>query len=229
MKNLFSSVLILLFTLVNTFAFEREDLQEMAKKGHVALEYKVVKLVMFSTVENINGVVCSVYTPTQCKDTYYKDPSEINLSKNNDNFKLNIEHTWPQSKGAKELPANSDMHHLFVTSKESNSKRANLPFCNAEYDYWQMEGSIHGFDQYAQDCFEPQDLHKGNVARAMFYFSIRYNLPIGQDEEITLRLWNKLDPVDDRELERNKIIQSLQGNSNPFITHPEFSDLIGDF
>ena len=229
MKILFSSVFIFVSTLVSTYALDRQDLQDMTKKGHVALEYKIVKLVMFSSVENINGVVCSAYTPTQCKDTYYKDPFEINLSKSNDNFKLNIEHTWPQSKGAKELPANSDMHHLFVTSKESNSKRANLPFCNAEYDYWQMEGSIHGFDQYAQDCFESQDLHKGNVARAMFYFSIRYNLPIDKDQEVVLRQWHKLDPVDNRELERNEIIQSLQGNSNLFITHPEFVNLIEDF
>jgi len=229
MKKLISITLIFLSTLVASHPLERQDLQEMAKKGHVALEYKVVKLLMFSSVDNVDGIVCSVYTPSQCKDTYYRDPSVLDLYKNNENFKLNIEHTWPQSKGAKELPANSDMHHLFVTSKESNSKRANLPFCNAEYDYWQREGSIHGFDQYAQDCFEPQDLHKGNVARAIFYFSIRYDLPIEKDEEVVLRQWHKLDPVDGRELERNEIIQSLQGNSNPFIINPEWVELIENY
>ncbi|PIK16407.1 endonuclease [Halobacteriovorax sp. JY17] len=229
MKNIIS-LFIILFSL-STLAQEvsRATITEMAKRNHVALSYQDVKKVLFSTVENIDGVVCSVYTPSQCQKRYYKDPTELEIKRAEQGFNLNIEHTWPQSKGAKELPANSDMHHLFVTSKESNSKRANLPFCNAEYDYWQMDGSIYGFDQFSQDCFEPQDLHKGNVARAMFYFSIRYNLPIDEDQEVTLRAWHKLDPVDNRELERNEIIRAIQGNSNPFITNPEFINIIRDY
>lgn len=231
MKIIIATLLLSYSLLSNAEGIDRKEIKALAKNGHVALTYQVVKKVMFSSVENINGRVCSVYTPSQCKDSYYRNPNELDLGNKKDNrhFKLNIEHTWPQSKGAKELPANSDMHHLFITSKESNSKRANLPFCNAEYDYWQLEGSIHGFDQYAQDCFEPQDLHKGNVARALFYFSVRYDLPINKDEEAVLREWNELDPVDNREIERNKIIQSLQGNSNPFITHPHYSKVIQDF
>ncbi len=226
MKKIVS--IFLIFISFKSLALSRISVSDMAKKNHVALDYSVVKNILFSTIDNLNGIVCSVYTPSQCQERYYKDPSQIN-NKNNENFKLNVEHTWPQSKGAKELPANSDMHHLFVTSKESNSKRANLPFCNAIYDYWQMDGSIHGFDEYSQDCFEPQDNHKGNVARAMLYFSIRYNYPIDNEQELLFREWHSFDPVDNRELERNEIIKSLQGNSNPFITHPEFVSLIQDF
>ncbi|MGI4992008.1 endonuclease I family protein [Halobacteriovorax sp. GFR7] len=220
MKNLIASFLIILCLPTQSNAFTRFDITQMAKKNHVALEYKEVKKVMFSIVDNIDGVICSVYTPSQCKKRYQQKEK---------NFKINIEHTWPQSKGAKELPANSDMHHLFLTSKESNSKRANLPFCNAAYDYWQMDGSIQGFDDYAQDCFEPQDGHKGNVARAMFYFAVRYDFSIDKDQEETLRAWNKLDPVDERELKRNEIIKSLQGNINPFILKPEWIDEISNF
>ncbi|WP_372655611.1 endonuclease I family protein [Halobacteriovorax sp.] len=227
MKKLIS-ISIFILTL-NSLALTRDNIVEITKQGHVGLDYSVVKHVLFSTVDNINGVVCSAYTPSQCKERYYKDPTQLSLKKDVQNFKLNIEHTWPQSKGAKEQPANSDMHHLFVTSKESNSMRANLPFCNAEYDYWQMDGSIQGFDQYAQDCFEPQNNHKGNVARAMFYFSIRYNYPIDQDQESVFREWNTLDPVDSRELERNEIIRSLQGNTNPFIENSNLVDFIDNF
>lgn len=224
-------ILISLLFNLSSIATEvnRESIAEMAKKNHVALHYTIAKRVLFSTVENIDGLVCSVYTPTQCKETYYKDPTRAIKKKREHGFNLNIEHTWPQSKGAKELPANSDMHHLFVTSKESNSKRANLPFCEAAYDFWQMDGSIQGIDMYSQDCFEPQDNHKGNVARAMFYFSVRYNYPIDKDQEEVFRKWNKIDPVDSREIERNEIIKYLQGNINPFILNSELVDVIKDY
>jgi len=196
----------------------------MTKKNHKPLTYQEVKRLLFSTVDNINGRVCSAYTPSQCKETHYKPPLKANR-----NFKLNVEHTWPQSKGSKAYPANSDMHHLFVTSKESNGKRANLPFCNAQYDYWQMDGTIQGFDEYSQDCFESQDAHKGNVARAMFYFSIRYGFEIDENQEKVLRQWNILDPVDELEIKRNKVIETLQGNSNPFITDNYLVDEINNF
>jgi endonuclease I len=121
------------------------------------------------------------------------------------------------------------MYHLFVTTKASNSKRSNLPFCIVESPFWELGGSSQGIDYQSQDCFEPRDLHKGNVARAMFYFSVRYQLPIDEDQEVILRKWNDLDPVDDREIERAKIIEVLQGNSNPFITDPELAHEIKDF
>ena len=35
--------------------------------------------------------------------------------------------------------------------------------------------------------FEPPDHHKGHVARAIFYFSIRYDIPISLDEEVVLK------------------------------------------
>lgn len=216
-------LLITLFILsTSVYSMNRTQITELAKQGHVALEYKEVKKVLFSKVDIIDGVICSAYTPSQCKDRYGKKGS-------GQNFKINIEHTWPQSKGAKEMPANSDMHHLFLTSKESNSKRANLPFCNAVYDYWQMDGSIQGFDEYSQDCFEPQDAHKGNVARAMFYFAVRYGFSIDKDQEAVFREWHELDPVDARELERHEIVKSLQGNINPFILEPSLVDSVSDF
>ncbi len=231
MRNSITIFILLFTTSLCASQLDRDSLAAMAKNGHTPLEYKVVKKIIFSTVESREGVICSVYTPTQCKNFYYRDPADLNLNLNKEtqNFKLNIEHTWPQSKGAKEMPANSDMHHLFITSKESNSKRANLPFCKTVYDFWQKDGSIKGIDQYAQDCFEPQDLHKGNVARAIFYFSIRYNFPIDSEQEATLRKWHLSDPVDDREIERNEIIKALQGNSNPFITNPEGVAAVADF
>lgn len=219
---------LLIFTQFNSNAqFSNRSLKDLlhnqAKKSHRPLQYTEIKKLMFNTVDNIDGIVCSAYTPSQCKQ---RNPRSLKRAQN---FKLNIEHTWPQSKGAKEMPANSDMHHLFVTSKESNGKRANHPFCNIYYSYWEFDGSSYGFDEYSQDCFEVQDEHKGNTARAIFYFSIRYKLPIDKDQESVLREWNKLDPVDHREISRNKRIQKLQGNINPFVQDSSLIDQVVDF
>jgi endonuclease I len=41
-----------------------------------------------------------------------------------------------------------------------------------------------------------------------------------------LLAWHELDPVDDFEMNRNDLIETYQGNRNPFIDHPEFVDKI---
>jgi hypothetical protein len=41
-----------------------------------------------------------------------------------------------------------------------------------------------------------------------------------------LLLWHAQDPVDDRERLRNDVVQSFQGNRNPFVDHPEWADCI---
>ena len=221
-------LVLFIFTQFNSYAqFSDNSVKELlhleAKQSHTPLKCTKVKHLMFSTVDILNGQVCSAYTPSQCKQRMSR------AQKREQNFKLNIEHTWPQSKGAKEMPANSDMHHLFVTSKESNGKRANHPFCDAYYSYWELDGSIYGFDEYSQDCFEVQDEHKGNTARAIFYFSVRYKMSIDQDQEKVLRRWNKLDPVDENERERNLRIKNLQGNINPFIIDSKLINQVENF
>jgi deoxyribonuclease I len=214
-------IFILLFSQLH--AGTREELAEQVTLAHKPLLYKDVKLLMFKTVDNIDGEVCSAYTPSQCQNRHFESIKSLK------DFNLNIEHTWPQSKGAKKFPAVSDMHHLFVTSKESNSKRANHPFCNVYGIDWQQEGSLLGYDENIHDCFEPQNKHKGNVARAMFYFSVRYKFSIDSSQEQVLRQWHLLDPVDDKEIKRNLVIEKLQGNSNPFILRPELVERISDF
>jgi len=38
--------------------------------------------------------------------------------------------------------------------------------------------------------------------------------------------WHREDPVDDRELLRNEVVFSFQGNRNPFVDHPEWADCV---
>lgn len=93
---------------------------------------------------------------------------------------------------------------------------------------------------------------KGNVARAMFYMDLRYEggtHGVSGAAEPDLRLtdnaslitqtggnasvaymgllsaliqWHQQDPVDAAEQLRNDVIQTYQGNRNPFIDHPEW-------
>ena len=208
-------------------AISISDLHGELKQTHTnPLEYKVSKVYIFNNVDNRDGRVCSAYTPSECKS--YSQSSSANKNSNK-HFKLNTEHTWPQSKGAKHFPAKGDLHHLYAASKESNSRRANFPFCYVYETYWEKQGSKQGFNTDLQDCFEPLDSHKGNVARAMFYFSVRYNKPLSVSQEKLFRSWNKLDPVDENEMIRNERIERIQGNINPFIKSEVLIDNIESF
>lgn len=136
---------------------------------------------------------------------------------------LNIEHTWPQSKGATGA-AKSDMHHLFPTDPVANSTRSSLPFGEVSNPKWQNGGS-----ECDMKRFEVRKKYRGNTARAIFYFAVRYGKSIQADEEAVLRKWHREDPVDVEEKSRNEIVESIQGNRNPFIDNPEFVEQIADF
>ncbi|WP_412469906.1 endonuclease I family protein [Oceanospirillum sp. RT-1-3] len=144
---------------------------------------------------------------------------------------LNCEHTWPQSKFTGRFDKGlqkSDLHHLYPTDSKANSVRGNYEFDN-----------VDGFPVDYEDCtasqtqgngaFEPPAEHKGNVARALFYFSVRYDISISNHQEQVLREWDKLDPVDAEERERNEIIYSVQNNRNPFIDIANLADKIDNF
>lgn len=148
---------------------------------------------------------------------------------------LNTEHTWPQSKFTGRYDGRmqkSDLHHLFPTDSEMNSNRGNHEFGDVVQETKHMKCSASKFGNSAKgrkDVFEPPQNHKGNVARALFYFSVRYGMHIGGEQEETLRKWHKLDPVDEEEARRNEAIMKIQGNRNPFIDYPDLVDRIRAF
>lgn len=140
---------------------------------------------------------------------------------------LNCEHTWPQSKFSKKFPSElqkSDLHHLFPSDMKANSTRNNYPFaevngrpthatCQDSAIGNSLEGGVYSF--------EPPLEHRGNVARAMVYFSVRYEMPIDDVQKKYFVKWNLEDPVDQEEIIRQEKIMAIQGNRNPFIDHPE--------
>lgn len=148
---------------------------------------------------------------------------------------LNTEHTWPQSRFSRRFDKNmqkSDLHHLYPTDNQMNAVRGNNPFGDVARDSQSLKcpASRTGkTGKSSQEVFEPPQGHRGNVARALFYFSVRYELPIDPTQEATLRKWSQEDPVDQEEVERNDAIQGVQGNRNPFVDYPELADKISDF
>lgn len=115
---------------------------------------------------------------------------------------LNCEHVVPQSYFDKAEPMRSDLHHLYACNIGDNSQRGATP-----YPGYTPKGG------------------KGEVARATLYFMLRYpdvKLPYGKGSIETLKEWSANDPPDSHERHRNKEIQEIQGNRNPFIDHPEW-------
>jgi deoxyribonuclease I len=194
------------------------DLHQLAAQNHRPISYNQANEILFIELNRQSGVICSVYSPSFCLN-YAGVPSHK---------VMNIEHTWPQSEGA-HGDAKSDLHHLFPTTSSSNSMRSNYPFCDVKTIRWEDDQSRRGFDEYNTHCFEPPQNHKGNVARAMFYFSLRYKKEIDANQEATLRRWHVADPVDADEQNRNEKIERFQGNRNLFIDHPEYVETISNF
>ncbi len=150
---------------------------------------------------------------------------------------VNTEHTWPQSRFSGKFDKGfqkSDMHHLFPTDSQMNSTRGSFEFGEVEHETQDLNcnsGARFGRPVGGKGSlvFEPPPQHKGNTARSLFYFSLRYDLPISANEESFLRKWSQEDPVDEEEMLRNDEIYKLQGNRNPFIDVPGLEERIHNF
>lgn len=148
---------------------------------------------------------------------------------------VNTEHTWPQSKFTGKFPTEmqkSDLHHLFPTDSKMNSLRGNYTFgevVGGEHPAVCNASRFGNASNSKLNVFEPPAVHKGHVARALFYFATRYDMQITQAEEEILKKWDVEHPVDDEEMERNEQIYKVQGNRNPFIDYPGLAEKISDF
>lgn len=196
----------------------KSELRRLVTVPHQPINYKQANLFLFTIVDNHQGTVCSVYSPEFCIVTSVVPSPKI----------MNIEHTWPQSEGANGI-AKSDLHHIFPTSSTTNSIRSSLPFCDVVTVKWEADQSKRGLNSFGEHCFEPPLGHKGNVARALFYYSIRYGVAIDSHELGYFKQWHHEDPVDAAEVSRNELIKQYQGNTNPFVDEPELVELISVF
>lgn len=133
----------------------------------------------------------------------------------------NCEHVVCQSWFDHAEPMRGDLHHLFTCERKCNSFRGNAPYTDFP-DYLEVVRESCGKKE--TDLFEPA-AGKGAVARATFYFLLRYpELRPYSDEAIkTLLHWHDAEPVSEYERHRNAAIFERQGNRNPLIDHPEWA------
>mgnify|MGYP000968898495 CR=1 FL=1 len=130
----------------------------------------------------------------------------------------NREHVWPNSKLGS---VKYDLHNLRAAKTSTNSARSNYPFADNNKPFT-------GSQPYEKigSTWYPGDKHIGDVARIVFYISIRENLSLNLVGNVDLFLeWHELDPVDDFEINRNDNIFEIQNNRNPFIDHPELAQI----
>lgn len=198
-----------------------------------SLGYNSGRDAMFNTIDKKDGQIRCVYTGYTITFSNRQDAQ---------NKGFNTEHTWPQSFFDQESTMRSDIHHLFPTRVDVNGARSNFDFDEIpddQTDKW-YEGSSNqttkpgaNIDDYSEllnnTAFEPREDHKGNVARAVFYFWTIYQddsdiINDGTDNEAffnrmknVLLEWHDADPVDDTEIARSLAIEGFQGNRNPFV------------
>ncbi|TDP62373.1 endonuclease I [Bradymonas sediminis] len=192
-------------------------------RGHDDLGYDSARDFLFEYEMANNGPTGQIECVYTGRTAFVDDRS--NAQSQHD---YNTEHTWPQSRGASGV-AKADLHHLFITDMPVNSRRSNNFFDDVVDVTWSEGGSKLGRNAAGETRFEPRDEHKGNVARAILYFSVVYNYEVNADEEAAMRAWHVLDPVDDAERARNDAIEGVQRSRNFFIDYPELVDQISDF
>lgn len=112
--------------------------------------------------------------------------------------------------------AYNDLHNLVPAVGEVNMDRSNFRFTTmneTDYVYGKCDFKI---DFKGKRATPPANV-RGDVARTYLYMSDRYDINISDAQRKMFNVWNKQDPVDAWELEKNKRIKSLQGNSNPYV------------
>ena len=209
-------------------------------KDHKVVSYDGLKSAYFYTDAYPDGKLWDIYS------SYHWTSGEVCGSYEDEGDCWNREHTWPQSWFGSGTPK-SDLFHVLPTDGKVNGVRSSFPFAEVKNPtYTSTNGSKLGTSitpGYSSKAFEPIDEYKGDIARGFFYMSTRYYTEDSgwSSSEMTTKCeikewamkmllrWHKLDPVSQKEIDRNNVIYaSYQHNRNPFIDHPEYAEMIWD-
>lgn len=247
MKKLLSVLLITLFS-ISLYAQNDSIAPELVKAELITflqdnysvsnpLGYSGARDQMYgsSLIDNTDGTLTCVYTGFKI------EVAQNTSTARSESFSkgINTEHTWPQGKFDSDEPMRGDIHHLFPTLVEVNSERSSDPFGeindNETTSWWYLDNKgsqtsipSSDIDLYSEEVsglFEPREDHKGNVARAIFYFWAIYqntsdvsdNASFFEGMKDVLLTWHAKDPVDAAEVARSLGAEQAQGNRNPFV------------
>ena len=217
-------------------------------KTHTSLSYSELWQAFYTTdTRPDNGKVWDMYSdrPDGTPDYYFTFGSDQCGNYSGEGDCYNREHSVPKSWfGGSVAPMYTDLFHLVPTDGFVNSKRGNLPLGKVINATWtSTNGSKVGTSNisgYSGSVFEPIDSFKGDFARIYFYMAVCYmdkNLGVetqsnfsGGDlkpwaKELLLQ-WAAMDPVSQKEIDRNNAVFQLQHNRNPFIDYPELAEKI---
>lgn len=204
---------------------------------HTTLSYSTARMRMYNNIDNQStGPLANTLT---CVYSGYSQAQTFGGTNTNPT-PINCEHTVPQSFFNSNAPMVSDIHHLFPVYDNWNSTRSNFQFkeiADADVTKWMINSTSQTtapamvdrpnyarFTSVGGSFFQPRNVHKGNLARAIFYFYTMYPT-VGAVTDVaplqTLYDWHLADPVDAAEIERNKRVASYQGTRNPYIDYPE--------
>ena len=240
--------ILTLFSFLLVFNSSAQDIIEPCKFGQPLIEalqnqftpnnplgYGPARDILYSEIDNVGLDLSGIYTEFTVTLDPNADPS---VSAFQGGVGINAEHVYPQSQGAGDEPARSDLHNIFPSKVSVNSDRGSCPFGEIEdndTEKWYYLGNQQSnipssnIDFYSEkdeeDCvFEPREAVKGDIARAVFYFYAIYqdkalaaSSTFFSNQKEILYQWHLNDPVDDTESTRDELIAQEQGNNNPFI------------
>lgn len=153
---------------------------------------------------------------------------------------------WKMNGGVEYTPAYSDMWNLFPSDGAANQAKLNYPLgytASTSFDngVTKVGNARTGYGGGSRNVFEPDDEYKGDFARAYMYVATVYDdinwvvdymykkeaYPTLQPWAMEMLLeWSRKDPVSQKELDRNNIVEQYQGNRNPFVDFPELCEYI---
>lgn len=111
----------------------------------------------------------------------------------------------------------SDLHNLVPALGEVNGDRSN-------YSFAMLTGEKRAYGQcdvevdFKARKVEPRAEVRGDIARIYFYMRDQYGIKISKKQNQLFQAWNNTDPVDHWEIERDRRIRQIQGNSNPYVS-----------
>jgi len=237
-----------------TGAALKTQLSSIISAGAVDKGYDYLYTI-YKTSDNLpNGKVWDMYSikSNGTANYYYDHGSDKCGSYSGEGSCYNREHTFCDSWLGNSSPQRSDAHHLIPTDGYVNNRRSSFPHGKVGSATWTSSngsklGSSDASTGYSGTVFEPIDEFKGDFARMYFYVATRYESKIagwannGSAGEILagnsypgykawfynlMLKWNALDPVSQKERNRNDAIQVYQKNRNPYIDHPELADYV---
>lgn len=146
--------------------------------------------------------------------------------------RVNVEHVYPMGWVTRALKCGkreqcrhnsdrfnfieSDMHNLYPARKDVNQTRSAYPYSMIKGEKHVFQGCDFEVDYRARKV-EPAPEARGRIARAMLYMADEHGLDIFSRQYAMLQDWNKRYPPDEEEKRRNRVIERIQGNANPYI------------